>query len=125
VLVGDQIEAIEVGIKRAECVDLRSVTGARRCAAVLCIEALAPVFEVAVDLLRANEARGRVVEPVAVGAERFAVLAARAGAAGLAGEVGIEGVAEDAVVLGWGWLGLVQDGLLRASWRLFGPALSC
>jgi hypothetical protein len=89
--VGDEVEAVEVGVEGAEGVDLGAVAGAGGLSAVALQEVVAPVFEVAVDLARIDVSGGALAEPVAVGGERFAVFAAGAGGSGLPGEVGVEG----------------------------------
>jgi hypothetical protein len=88
--VGDEVEAVEVGVEGAQRVDLGAVAGAGGWATVALLEVLAPVLEVAIDLARVDVAGGALAEPVAVGGERFAVFAARAGGSGLPGQVAVE-----------------------------------
>jgi hypothetical protein len=54
------------------------------------LEPLAPLFEVAVDLLGSDGAGRSFLQPAGVAGDRVAVFAAGAGATRLAGEVGVE-----------------------------------
>jgi hypothetical protein len=63
VLVGDQGEAVEVGVEGAERVDLGAVAAACGWAAAALFEAVAPVLEVAVDFVGADAAGVALVEP--------------------------------------------------------------
>jgi len=58
VTVGDQVEAVEVGVEGAERVDLGAVARSRGWPTVALVESVLPVFEVAVDLL-GRECAGR------------------------------------------------------------------
>jgi len=89
-LVGDQVEAVEVGVEGPEGVDLGAVAGACGRPAVADLEVPTPVLEVAIDLACIDVAGGALAEPAAVGGERFSVFATGAGGSGLPGEVGVE-----------------------------------
>jgi hypothetical protein len=116
VFVGDEGEAVEVGVEGAQSVDLGAVAGGGGRPPVRLLEAVAPLFEVAVDLLGRDRAGRPPLEPGGVAADCVAVFAAGAGAARLPGEVGVERLEQTLVVAfrarpprGWSDLSLDQD----------------
>jgi hypothetical protein len=98
VFVGDEREAVEVGVEGAQGVDLGAVAGGGWRPPVHPLEAVAPLFEVAVDLVGRDRAGRPRLEPVGVAGDCVAVFAAGAGAARLPGEVGAERLEQTLVV---------------------------
>jgi hypothetical protein len=67
--VGEEGEALQVGVEGTESVDLPAVAGRRGWASVPDLEAVLPTGEVAVDLLGAHGRRGALTEPGQVAGE--------------------------------------------------------